>query len=256
MSDWSSAQYMKFGSERTQPSIDLISRLSDAEPARVLDIGCGPGNSTFVLKARFPHAEIIGVDSSENMLNRARDTYPDMDFMQCTVPDGLDELKCSFDLIFSNACIHWIPDQKKLLTAITDKLSEGGVLAVQIPLIQEAPFYKILFTMVKEEKWHRLSSIQNFHNLLPEEYYDLLFDLGLDFDIWQTTYYHTVDNADGVVQWYSGSGLRPYLAALTDSEQTEFLQDLHSRIDSLYPIRHNGKCILKMPRLFFTAKKK
>lgn len=112
MSDWSSTQYMKFGSERTQPSIDLISRLSDAEPARVLDIGCGPGNSTFVLKARFPHAEIIGVDSSENMLNRARDTYPDMDFRQCTVPDGLDGLKGSFDLIFSNACIHWSPDQK------------------------------------------------------------------------------------------------------------------------------------------------
>lgn len=255
MSDWNSNQYMKFAKERTQPSKDLIARLCDIEPGRILDLGCGPGNSTQALRNRFNNAEIIGVDASENMLEKARNEHPDIKFEKCFLPQGLENIDGKFDLIFSNACIHWIPEQKELLTACKNKLNKNGTLAVQIPFIQNAPFYKILYKLV-DEKWTNLKSIKNFHNLLPEEYYDLLDELGFDFDIWDTTYYHTVSSHMGVIEWYKGSGLRPYLQALeSEEEKDEFIADLLGIIKNTYPAQQNGNIILKMPRVFFTAHK-
>lgn len=255
MSDWNSNQYMKFGAERTQPSVDLIGRIADTSPKRILDIGCGPGNSTHRLAVQFPDAEILGVDSSEDMLNKARATYPELKFEQSRIPDDLDKLDGKFDLIFSNACIHWIPNHETLIPAIFDKLENGGTLAVQIPYIQKAPFYRLLNLLVHTVDWKKLSSIKNFHNLLPEEYYDILSSLSNDFNIWETTYYHTVSSHGGVIEWYRGSGLRPYLDALSEDEIPEFIADLTEIISENYPRRANGSIILKMPRLFFTVKK-
>lgn len=256
MSDWNSNQYMKFKSERTQPSKDLIARINATKPERILDLGCGPGNSTFALKSTFAESEILGVDASDDMLKKARAEHSDIEFKKCFLPQGLDDIDGKFDLIFSNACIHWIPKQKELLAKCDEKLNGGGMLAVQIPFIQNAPFYKILYKLV-EEKWQKLSSIKNFHNLMPEEYYDLLTELGFEFDIWQTTYYHTVLSHEGIIDWYKGSGLRPYLDALkSDEERESFISDLLSIIKEKYPVQSNGNIILKMPRVFFVAKKK
>lgn len=135
MSDWNSKQYMRFEIQRTQPSIDLINRIELNAPARILDIGCGPGNGTINLKKRFPMAEIIGIDSSENMLDKARNDYKDIEFLKCSVPNELNIIEGKFDLIFSNACIHWIPDQKKLISTVMSMLNKNGVFAVQIPLV-------------------------------------------------------------------------------------------------------------------------
>lgn len=253
MSDWNSTQYMKFGEERTQPSIDLINRLSELEPVKVIDLGCGPGNSTHALAQKFEHAEILGVDASQDMLKKAKFTYPELAFQECLLPQGLSSIDGTFDLVFSNACIHWIPQQKELFYTVFDKLNPGGVFAVQIPLIQKAPFYKLLYKIVDGKKWKMLSQIHNFHNLLSEEYYDLLGRLSQSFHIWETVYYHTVSSADDVIEWYKGSGLRPYLDRLSESEKVEFLSDLRQIIIQNYPVRENGNIILKMPRLFFTA---
>lgn len=255
MSDWNSNQYMKFGAERTQPSIDLVNRIADINPNRILDIGCGPGNSTDRLAKQFPNADILGVDFSEDMLKKAQTTYPELRFEQSFIPDDLDKLDGEFDLIFSNACIHWIPNHESLLPAIFDKLSDGGTLAVQIPYIQKAPFYRLLNLLVHTVEWKDLSSIHNFHNLLPEDYYDILGRLSDNFNIWETTYYHTVQSHNGVIEWYKGSGLRPYLDSLSEEKRPEFLADLNEIISENFPRRANGSIILKMPRLFFTAKK-
>ena len=255
MSDWNSNQYMKFGAERTQPSIDLVNRIADINPNRILDIGCGPGNSTDRLAKQFPNADILGVDFSEDMLKKARTTYPELRFEQSFIPDDLDKFDGEFDLIFSNACIHWIPNHESLLPAIFDKLSDGGTLAVQIPYIQKAPFYRLLNLLVHTVDWKDLSPIPNFYNLLPEDYYDILGRLSDNFNIWETTYYHTVQSHNGVIEWYKGSGLRPYLDSLSEEKRPEFLADLNEIISENFPRRANGSIILKMPRLFFTAKK-
>lgn len=252
-SDWNSNQYMKFGKERTQPSLDLISRIKDLDPSNILDIGCGPGNSTFALYENFPNAQIKGVDSSENMLKKAREKYPNMQFEKCNVPDDLGEE--SYDLIFSNACIHWIPNHQNLISEIFNKLNKGGTLAVQIPLTQEAPFYKTLFRLIENEKWSKLAVVHNFHNLMPNEYYDLFTTFDCDFQIWQTTYYHIVQSQEGVIEWYKGSGLRPYLELLDEEEKEDFMTELKESLKNLFPTQRDGKVILKMPRLFFTLQK-
>lgn len=253
MSEWDSKQYTKFEKERTQPSIDLIGRVGIC-PKSILDIGCGPGNSTAQLAAHFPEAEILGVDSSDNMLARARAVYPDMAFRKCSVPDGLDELG-SFDLLFSNACLHWIPDHRSLLPKLMDKLNTGGMLAVQIPLTQEAIFYKLLHEHLKSKKWSRLNTIHNFHNLTPNETYDILSQLSPEVCMWETVYYHVVDSHSAVIDWYKGSGLKPYLDMLDESEKAEFQSELLLLIREKIPLQSDGKVLLKMPRLFFTAVK-
>lgn len=253
MSDWNSEQYIKFEKERTQPSVDLINKI-DIDAKTVLDVGCGPGNSTARLLNQYPDAEILGIDNSENMLQKASSTYPDIKFCRCDVPEGLESLK-SFDLIFSNACLHWIPNHGALLPKLMEKLNVGGVLAVQMPLVQQAPFYKAVGEAVTEDKWKKLRSIKNFHNLLPDETYDILARVSADVNMWETTYYHIVNSYNDVFEWYKGSGLRPYLDLLGEEEKAEFIADLTEKLEEKFPIRKDGKIILKMPRMFFIARK-
>ena len=255
MSDWNSCQYMKFSVERTQPSADLISRFSSESPNRILDIGCGPGNSTNTLAKAFPNAKIIGIDCSDDMLEKARRSYPHLCFVQGSIPDDLDRIDGNFDIIFSNACLQWIPEHRNLIPAIVNKLADGGTLAVQVPYIQKAPFYKLLHMLVNTVEWRKLSSVHNFHNLTAEEYYDLLSQIGSSYNIWETVYYHTVDSPEDVIEWYKGSGLRPYLDLLDDEERSAFIGDLLEIVSENFPKRENGAIILKMPRIFFTLKK-
>jgi len=253
MTEWNATQYLKFEAERTQPARDLISRIADTAPNRILDIGCGPGNSTALLQKTFPEAEILGADASDAMLEQARKSHPDLRFVKSVMPDGLSSLPENFDLLFSNACIQWIPGQKELLSALVEKLNPNGVLAVQVPYIQAAPFYQILSSLVQEEPWKKLRSAYPFHNLLPEEYYQLLEEMGCSFTLWETTYFHCVPNLNGVIEWYKGSGLKPYLSRLTPEEQEAFLSALAEKMEPFCPSTPKGTVILKMPRLFFVA---
>ena len=221
MNDWNSEQYTKFERERTQPSIDLIHRIN-IRPTTILDIGCGPGNSTNRLAKYFP--------------------------------DELDSLE-NYDLIFSNASLHCIPDHESLLPKLMSNLNDGGMLAVQMPLVQEAMFYKLLNRLISEGKWKKLSVIHNFHNRTPNETYDILSRVSNDITMWDTTYYHVVPSHDSVIEWYKGSGLRPYLEMLSPAEKSEFLSDLLAVIKREYPVQADDRVILKMPRLFFTAVK-
>lgn len=251
--DWDSKQYTKFERERTQPSIDLIHRIG-ISPSSVLDIGCGPGNSTNQLAGCFPGAELLGIDSSDNMLERARKTYPELKFQKCSVPDGLEAVG-NYDLIFSNACLHWIPDHAGLFPKLMSKLNPGGMLAVQIPLTQEAVFYKLLHELISADKWKKLNAIHNFHNLTPNETYDILAKLSGEVTMWETVYYHVVPSHSAVIDWYRGSGLKPYLDMLGEAEKAEFLDELLELISRNIPLQADGTVILKMPRLFFTAAK-
>lgn len=188
------------------------------------------------------------------MLGKASASYPEMKFKKCFVPDGLEELD-RFDLIFSNACLHWISDHEKLFPKLIEKLNDGGVLAVQMPLVQNAMFYHELNILASDGKWRKLSAIHNFHNLSPEETYNILCKSASEVEMWDTSYYHIVPSHSSVIDWYKGSGLRPYLEVLDEAEKNDFLSDLLDRIKKNYPVQADGKIILKMPRLFFIAKK-
>lgn len=253
MQEWNYGQYMKFEKERTRPSIDLISRI-DILPKTILDVGCGPGNSTNVLHMQFPNAYVLGIDNSDNMLSKAKKTYSDLEFAKLQIPEELDNIG-KFDLIFSNACLHWIPNHKELLPKLMSKLNSGGMLAVQVTFIQNAPFYKLLNGIAKT-KWKKLKNIEIFHSLMPNEIYDILSVVTDNITMWETTYYHILRSHGDVIEWYKGSGLRSYLDALDSTEKEEFLEDLYELIKDNFPLQKDDSVILKMPRVFYTAYKK
>lgn len=250
--DWDSELYLKFEYERKQPCIDLLSHLNGAFE-KILDLGCGPGNSTGKLFEKYGYSTIIGFDSDDNMLQKARKDCPSIEFIKGFAPSDFDKLSGGFDLIFSNACIHWIEDQNKLIDEIYKLLNPHGVFAVQIPLTDESKFYSILHKLI-EQKWTKLKRIKNFHNMNQEGYYNALIKKFENITLWQSDYYHIVDK-NMILEWYKGSGLRPYLALLDEDEQKEFLNDLQKKIDENYHLMDDGKVFLVMPRLFFIAEK-
>lgn len=253
MGNWDSRQYLKFEKERTQPSRDLIHRL-DCAPHTVLDVGCGPGNSTFALKQSFPDAAILGIDNSEDMIENAKSAHPDLLFRFQEV-DSRFQTDSKYDLIFSNACIHWIPDHAELIPNMLNALNPGGTLAIQIPEPWNMPMYQILGRLQQQPEWEKIRGVRNFHARQPEEYYDLLSKHASEFAIWETAYIQTIDGIEGILEWYRGSGLRPYLAALTPPEQEKLLAVLREELSEFYPLRTNGKVMMRFPRLFFTAKR-
>lgn len=252
MADWDSKLYIKFKKERTQPAADLANRLRGYNPHKIADIGCGPGNSTSVVKSVFPGADITGIDSSPNMIEKARKEHPELNFQLCDandLPDG-------YDMLFSNACLQWIPNHFELLPKLMDKLNPGGVLAVQVPMNRSEPLYRIIDEVAADPKW-------NFNNiyfetngtLSPGEYYDILCGCSSDFQIWETVYCHALASHEALVDWVKGTRLRPYLEALDNEQAAEFENEILSRAMAAYPVQKDGNVILNFRRFFFTAVK-
>lgn len=254
MSEWNPEQYLKFKKERTQPSLDLAARL-DLQPAKVIDIGCGPGNSTQVLARRFPDAEIVGVDSSASMVEAAREAYPELEFVQCDVGCQLDALPHDWDLAFSNACLQWVPDHPRLLPNLMGLLKPGGLLAVQIPVNEQEPIHQIIQRTVALPEWQeRIPYHRSFYTLSPEAYFDLLARISTGFTMWETVYMHRLPSHQAIMDWYSSTGLRPYLDAAVDEEAREdFFQEVFRQVREAYPVQENGEIIFRFPRLFFIA---
>lgn len=249
---WDSELYLKFANERKQPCIDLLSRLN-GKFDKILDLGCGPGNSTENLFEKYSQSTVIGFDSDDNMLQKARSTHRNLEFVKGYAPIDFDKLNGKFDLVFSNACIHWIKNQEELIDEVYKILNDKGIFAVQIPLTGESQFYSILYRLINR-KWTKLNSINNFCNMTQKGYYNTLIRQFRKVTMWQSDYYHIVDK-NMVIEWYKGSGLRPYLASLGENEKEEFLNDLHKAINNEYTLLDDGNVFLIMPRLFFIAEK-
>ncbi|MGN1137173.1 MAG: methyltransferase domain-containing protein [Oscillospiraceae bacterium] len=256
MSEWDSKQYLKFERERTQPAIDLVKSIDLEAPERIVDIGCGPGNSTAQLRRRFTDAYILGVDNSEDMIETARKNNSEIDFALCDASCGLNGLDGKFDIVFSNACIQWISNHEKLIPEMMSLLKDGGILAVQIPMNYNEPIHKIIGEITESPKWKpHFPEPRIFYTLSPEEYFDILSDISQEFSIWETVYYHKMKSHESIMEWYRGTGLRPYRAVLSGDDVEEFDRDILREIKKAYPAQKNGEIIFKFPRFFFTAKK-
>lgn len=254
MSDWNALQYLKFERQRTQPAIDLVYRIGLSNPEKILDVGCGPGNSTRVLKDRFCQAMVTGIDNSENMLEKARADHPDLNFRLCDVNGDLDELDHDYDIVFSNACLQWIPNHPLLLEKLMGLLKKNGVLAVQVPYNFTEPIHRIIDAVSSSARWDGYFPEKRvYYTLSPGEYFDILAGITPDFDIWETIYYHVMKSHDSILEWYRGTGLRPYLNVLPEGKKAEFEQDVMSRLIEAYPKQKNGEIIFPFPRLFFMA---
>ncbi|MEP7125886.1 MAG: trans-aconitate 2-methyltransferase [Byssovorax sp.] len=250
---WDADQYLKFERERTQPSRDLIARVPLAAPHRIVDLGCGPGNSTKRVAQRWPEAQVTGVDSSPAMLEQARRDYPEMRWIEADIAGF--SASGAHDLIFSNAALQWVPDHATVFPALFEALPPGGVLAVQMPRNFAAPNHALLREIAAEPRW--AARMPEEARLLPVGdpgfYHDLLAPRAARLDIFEIEYLHVLDGPEGIVEWMKGSGLRPFLQRLDASEHDDFLASYLDRMKQAYPRRASGQVLFPFKRIFLVA---
>jgi len=254
MEDWSAATYLRFENERTRPAADLLARVPLERAGLVVDLGCGPGNSTELLAARFPEAELVGIDSSPDMLAAAAERLPAARFVEADVASWTPAARP--DLIFANAVLQWLPDHETLLPRLIRSLAPGGALAIQMPDNLSEPSHVAMAEAARDPAWAaRIANAGGARTkiLSAEGYYDLLAPDAASVDVWRTTYLHPLDGAEAIADWCRATGLRPYLDPLDAAERARFLQIYTERLRAFYPEHANGKALLRFPRLFIVA---
>lgn len=255
--DWNARQYLKFEDERTRPSRDLLAQVHLPDAGFVVDLGCGPGNSTQLLAERFPGAELLGLDTSPDMLDTARKRLPHARFERADASTFI--LPKPADLIFANAVLQWVPDHAALFPRLLSLLAPGGVLAVQMPDNLDEPSHTAMREAAMSGPWaDRLEEATRARTVLPEPgvYYDMLAGAATRVDIWHTIYNHPLEGVPAIVEWVKGTGLRPFIDPLEGDERAEFLEDYAARLADPYPARVDGKVLLAFPRLFMVAVKR
>ncbi len=254
MADWDATQYLKFEDERTRPARDLLARVPLTRAAQAVDLGCGPGNSTELIAERFPGARILGLDSSADMIAKARVRRPDLAFVQADLATWVPE--AAPDLIFANAVLQWLPDHGTLLPRLAGFLAAGGCLAVQMPDNLDEPSHRLMREVAAEAAFAaRMEGAAR--GRLPDAaaYYDWLRAAGCTVDLWRTTYVHPLADADAIVGWVEATGLRPFLDRLDAPGRAAFLARYRERIAQAYPPRVDRRVLLPFPRLHIVAQR-
>lgn len=256
MSEWNAGQYLKFEDERTRPAIDLLARVPLSDPKRCIDLGCGPGNSTELLVKRYPNATITGLNSSAAMLEKARERLPDVAFEIGDIANWSPSE--TFDLIFANAALQWVPGHASLLPRLVAALNPGGYLAVQVPNNLHEPSHVLMREVAARGPWaSRLAGAMTAREQIGSfgEYYTYLRQAGCSVDLWRTTYVHCLEDAGAIVEWVKATGLRPFLDPLDEAEQKDFLALYQAEIAKAYQPQFDGKVLLPFPRLFMVARR-
>lgn len=248
--------YLKFNNERIQPSIDLVSKIEIKDPKKIIDIGCGPGNSTQILRQRWPGSSILGIDKSETMISRAFSDFPNQEWKLFDVET--DPFQDTFDLVYSNATIQWIHHHDILLENLSAILNPNGVLAIQVPLFFDMPLGKSIYRVANHPKWAPFTkdAHQLYTSLNGCEYYDILSNLFRRVDMWKTDYIHIMDSHNSILEMVRSTGLRPYLNKITGTdERSQFEEMVLQSIQSDYPSQKNGRVLFPFKRLFFVGYK-
>jgi trans-aconitate 2-methyltransferase len=253
-SDWSPATYLKFEDERTRAAIDLLARVPLDRARRIVDVGCGPGNSTELLTRRYPDADVLGIDNSPAMLEAARQRLPSARFESADAATWLPE--ADVNLVFANATYQWVPDHLAQLPRVLAALKPGAVLAVQMPDNRAEATHRLMVEVADQGPWAaRLAHASRAHLPPVSAYYDALAPLSRRFDIWRTAYQHPLASADAIVEFVRATGLRPFLDALEADGRDAFVADYRARLAAAYPPRADGRVLLAFPRLFFVAQR-
>lgn len=257
MKDWNPDLYLKFKDERTQPSIDLVHRIVlDFAPESILDVGCGPGNSSQILIQRWPNSRLTGLDSSTNMIEKAKQTYPDQTWILADAATYESENK--YDVVFSNATIQWIPDHENLIEHFYHLLSHRGCLAVQVPLFWDMPLGKNIEKVAQNPKWHDRTrgvfELFTMHN--HSFYYDVMSRYFETIALWESSYMHVMASHDAILEMIRSTGMKPYLERLDgEEEKRDFEKQVRHEILADYPIQEDGRVLFPFKRLFFIGNK-
>ena len=254
MPNWDADLYLKFAGERTQPSVDLISRISLADPGRIIDLGCGPGNSTAMLRQRWPAAEIVGLDSSREMINAASQAHPDWTWVEGDIATWTTPVP--FDIVFSNAALHWVPNHAELMPRLLKQVRAQGALAIQMPAHFRSPVHELMIETAMNSVWQDCMecAIYAIKVERPAFYYDLLSPHASNLDLWETDYIHVMNSPAAILEWIRGTGLRPFLEALPSEEQRRQFEELFlAGLTRAYPAQEDGRVLFPFRRLFILA---
>ncbi len=252
---WSARQYLKFEDERTRPARDLLQAVPVSEVKCAADLGCGPGNSTELIAARFPAASIAGVDNAADMIRAAKERLPAVRFELSPIEDWNEP--GPWDLIFANASLHWVGGHAALLPKLCGLLAAGGSLAIQMPDNLAEPSHAAMRAAAKTQPFAtKLAGAAGARTTIGQAdwYYALLKPLCTRVDIWRTTYYHPLPGGlDAIVEWLKGTGLTPFLKPLSEDERRDFLAAYKQELAKAYTPLPDGTVILPFPRLFIVA---
>jgi trans-aconitate 2-methyltransferase len=254
MTSWSPEKYLRFADERNRPASDLIGRLAQVKPRAIVDLGCGPGNSTALLREAFPQAEMTGVDSSPAMIERALMSGTSACFEladAATWPMARD-----VDLVFSNALFQWVTDHMQVMLRIFDDMQPGAVFAAQMPDNLQEASHTEMAVVAQNIRWRErlhLAAAARSPIGKPEAYYTLFAPLAMRVEVWRTVYYHLLDGVEGIIDMLSSTGLRPFLDPLDNGARTAFVRDYAQALHQHYPLLPNGKVLLAFPRSFIVA---
>ncbi len=251
MHTWDPDHYLTYADERGRPFVELLARVDASEPAMVVDLGCGPGNLTALLVERWPGARVVGLDSSAEMIEKARATTPAVDFRVADLRDwvtGSDQV----DVLVSNATLQWVPDHLDLLPDLVARVNSGGWLAFQVPGNFDEPSHTIRAELAAQAPYAEHTAAVEVtvpRSHAPAVYLHALRRLGCEVDAWETTYLHVLTGPDPVFTWVSGTGARPTLQALPDDLRGRFEEEFKRRLRAAYPDRH-GRVVLPFRRVF------
>lgn len=254
MAAWDPERYLTYADERGRPFLDLLARVAADRPRRVVDLGCGPGNLTALLARRWPEADVLGLDSSVEMVDRARGDVPagvrfEVGDLRSWRPDA------PVDVLVSNATLQWVPGHLELLPRLVESLAPGGWLAVQVPGNFAEPSHALLHELAAEERFApHVAGVDRPASHEPATYLEALLDLGCRADVWETTYLHLLSGPDPVFTWVSGTGARPVLQALPAALRAEFEATYKQRLAAAYPSGPHGT-VLPFRRIFAVAQR-
>jgi trans-aconitate 2-methyltransferase len=221
---------------------------------RIIDLGCGPGNSTALLAARWPKAKLTGMDNSQAMLTEARASGVAADWLLADLASWRAE--APYDLIFANAILQWLGDQENLLPRLMGFVTAGGVFAFQVPVNYDAPSHVLMRETAADPRWkEKLANVREIQRGVASCYYDILKPHAAALDIWQTEYLHVLEGEDAVYRWVSATGLRPFVQALDGSEREDFISAFQEKLRAAYPRRADGTTLFPFQRLFVVALK-
>jgi trans-aconitate 2-methyltransferase len=255
MPSWDPAQYAKFGDHRLRPALNLIGRIPGIEPKRIVDLGCGAGEITEMLAARWPDAEVTGLDSSPDMLKKSRALNGRARYLEGDVAAWT--ASPPVDLLFSNACLQWLPDHERLFPRLVAQVAKGGTVAIQMPHNHDQPSHRIIQRLSEEApfKLHLAGQLRHDPVASADTYWRLMKPLVARIDIWEIDYLQALTGEDPVLNWTMGTALRPVLDALDETLRAQFVETYREGLRAVYPREAEGSTLFPFRRLFILAER-
>lgn len=237
--NWDPQIYDRFDRERTRPFVDLISQVLAPSPTRVIDLGCGTGSTTAMLARRWPDAEVLGIDSSSQMLAKARsmlDLPANLHFELMDISAWMPEP--GVEVIVTNAALQWVPDSTALMLQWFTSMDRGAWFAMQVPHSAQLPSHVLLNRLVHSDRWRDVlgEGIRAGGTVVPPaEYLELMLASGMDAQVWETEYLHALNGEEPVLDWVRGTSLRPVIAKLSADDAELFEQQYSALLREAYP---------------------